>query len=196
MEVLMPAASIVVLIIAFGAVVILAGAAYGVSTRRRRLRVRFGPEYDRVVAERRSRLLGEAELDRRERRVQRLLLEELDERTRDRYAAQWAEVEQRLVHAPAEAVADAQSLMESMMRAHGYPVADHEQAVADLSVEHGWVVDRYRSAHDISVKAASGQATTEELRVAVVGYLEFSRQLLARGGTSFTTRQHERGLAP
>jgi hypothetical protein len=151
MEVLMPAASIVALIVGFVALVAVAGTAYDVSTRRRRLRVRFGPEYERVVAERQSRLRGEAELDRRERRVQRLLLRELDEETKDRYANRWAEVEQRLVDAPGEAVADAQSLMESMMRAHGYPVGDYDQAVADLSVEHGWAVDRYRSAHDISV---------------------------------------------
>ena len=56
------------------AVVIVVAAAAGViyDMRRRRLRERFGPEYDRLVEEKGSRTKAEAELVGREKRVKDL----------------------------------------------------------------------------------------------------------------------------
>jgi hypothetical protein len=56
------------------AVVVVAALVIGALTvmRRRRLQRRFGPEYDRVVGERDSKLKAEGELAERERRVRGL----------------------------------------------------------------------------------------------------------------------------
>jgi len=45
-----------------------------------------------------------------------------------------------------------------------------EQNAADLSVDHPRVVEHYRIAREIALRDASGQATTEDLRRAVVSY--------------------------
>ena len=57
----MSALSIVLIIVIVIAVVAVGGTTLGIAGRRRKLRERFGPEYDRVIAERQSRRLGEAE---------------------------------------------------------------------------------------------------------------------------------------
>ncbi len=148
------------------------------STRRRRLRQRFGPEYDRVVTERESRRQAEAELTERARRVQKFQLSELSDEARQTYATQWAQVQERFVDAPADAIADAQHLVETVMRERGYPVSEFDQTVADLSVDHASTLDHFRAAHEVSEKAAGGQASTEELRLALLHYRELFGELL------------------
>lgn len=161
------------------AVIAIGGTAFAVAGRRRRLRERFGPEYDKVVAEHGSRRRAEVELSRREHRVQGLSLRELSDEDWERYSSEWNRVQERFVEAPSEAVDEAQSLVEAVMRERGYPVGDFEQTIADLSVEHARVLDRFRSAHAISQRAASGQAATEDLRTAMLYYRELFDQLLA-----------------
>jgi hypothetical protein len=107
-------------------------------------------------------------------------LQELSDDAWDRYSAQWGEVQERFVDSPSEAVADGQKLVESVLRERGYPVADYDQTIADLSVDHARVLGRLRSAHAISEKAASGQASTEDLRTAMLYYRELFEHLLAR----------------
>jgi hypothetical protein len=174
------AISIIVIILVVIVVAALAIASFGPMARRRRLREQFGPEYDRVVTEQQSRRLGEAELSSRQRRVEKFQLQELSDDAWARYSAQWAQVQERFVDGPPEAVAEAQELVESVMRERGYPVANYDQTLADLSVDHARVLDRFRSAHAISEKATSGQASTEELRTAMLYYRELFEQLLAR----------------
>ncbi len=146
--------------------------------RRRRLRRRFGPEYDRIVGQRENRREAETELAERERRVRDLRLRDLTDAVRDRYENDWANVQERFVDAPAEAIGAAQRLVEAVMRDRGYPVAEYEQMVVDLSVQHARTLDHLRSAHDVSVK--SGEATTEELRVAMLHYRELFGGLIGR----------------
>jgi hypothetical protein len=56
------------------------------------------------------------------------------------------------------------------MGALGYPMADFEQRAADLSVDHAPVVDNYRAAHEIALLHRKGQASTEDLRQAMIYY--------------------------
>ncbi|HYK32639.1 MAG TPA: hypothetical protein VEV63_11780 [Streptosporangiaceae bacterium] len=123
-------------------------------------------------------------------RVQRLSLRELSNEDRERYSAQWVRVQERFGETPSEAVAEAQSLADAVMRQRVRPVAGHEQAVADLSVDHARVLDRFRSAHAISEKAASGQISTEDVRTAMLRYRELFDQLL---GTEETTAERRSG---
>jgi hypothetical protein len=57
--------------------------------------------------------------------------------------------------------------------------------MADLSVDHGGVLDHYRAAYDISQRAADNQASTEDLRQAMIHYRALFQDLL--GQTSDTT---------
>jgi len=77
----MSATGIVVIVVAVIVVVALL-AGLMTALRRRRLRGRFGPEYDRLVGQRGSRLRADAELTRRVRRVRRLDIRPLADEAR------------------------------------------------------------------------------------------------------------------
>jgi hypothetical protein len=62
------------------------------------------------------------------------------------------------------------------MNKRGYPVADFDRYVEDLTVNHGAVVDHYRSAHAVAVRR--DEASTESLREAVVHYRALFSELL------------------
>ena len=170
-------ATIVAIIVGVAAVAALA-LARGPVARRRRLRRRFGPEYDRIVGERENRRDAETELVERERRVRDLELRDLTDAARDRYETDWADVQERFVEAPSDAIGAAQRLVKAVMCDRGYPVAEYEQMVVDLSVQHARRLDHFRWAHDISRKGRD--ATTEELRVAMLHYRALFGDLIGR----------------
>ena len=172
--------SIIVLIAVIVALLaIIAGLGIAMSSRRKRLQERFGPEYDRLVAQSQSRRLAEAELTERERRVSKLDLRELSDSAREQYQVEWVGVQERFVEDPGVAIADGQRLVEAVMRDRGYPAAEYYQTLADLSVQHAQVLDHLRHAHEISEKSVAGQASTEEQRIAMLHYRELFRELLA-----------------
>jgi hypothetical protein len=146
--------------------------------RRRALRARFGPEYDRVVSERDGRGAGERELRERERRHTELDLRPLDPSSRDRYAAAWEEIQVRFIDAPDRAVGEADVLVTELIAERGYPTGGFDQQVADLSVEHAHLLDHYREAHDIHQANERDEATTEQLRQALVHYRTLFADLL------------------
>ncbi|WP_435820914.1 hypothetical protein [Micromonospora chersina] len=82
-----------VVVIVIVVIVLAALAAFAVvASRRRALKQRFGPEYDRAVAEQDSRGAAERELRERERRHAELELTPLSPESRARYAAAWEEL--------------------------------------------------------------------------------------------------------
>lgn len=151
--------------------------------RRRRLRDRFGPEYDRAVSEH-GRREGEAELAERERRVRQLDIKPLSPTARAQYASEWTAVQEQFVDAPQAAVTGAQTLVTAVMKDRGYPTEAFDQTVADLSVQHAATLDHYRAAHDISRRARAGRAPTEELRQAMIHYRALFTELLGQPGNS------------
>jgi hypothetical protein len=180
-------ALIIVLVLAAGVGVFLAGPV----ARSRRLKKRFGPEYERVAGEGQNRRLGEAELAKREERVRGLELTALTAPARDNYTAQWAELQERFVDTPGEATADAEGLVGSVIRDLGYPDDDFEQMVADLSVHHAGAVGDLRAAHYVAGKSAAGEASTEELRVALLHYRELFTELLADSPAAASDEQED-----
>jgi len=138
--------------------------------QRRRLQQKFGPEYDRTVESADDRRDAERELAQREKRHAGFDLRPLSADERERYTREWADVQERFVDAPAEAVTAADSLVTDLMAARGYPTEGYEQQLSDLSVEHSTTLGHYRSAHDISGKHTRGEASTEDLRNAVTHY--------------------------
>lgn len=170
----MSTAAIVVLVVVLLAVLFAAGWFLGGQARSRRLRNRFGPEYDRHLENTQNRRVAERELAEREKRHAKLSLRPLSDTARVRYTEEWTRVQEHFVDEPVEAVAAAEDLVHTVMRERGYPMDGFEQQAADLSVEHADVVDGYRAAHEIRGR----EANTEELRTALVHYRELFRELV------------------
>ncbi len=141
------------------------------------LRRRFGPEYERTVREHGP---GKAEtvLQDREKRVEKFRIRELAVDERERFVTDWRVVQSRFVDDPKGAVADADQLVTRLMQARGYPMSDFEQRAADISVDHPRVVDNYRAAHEIALRQRKGEATTEDLRNAIIYYRSLFDELL------------------
>jgi hypothetical protein len=167
-------AIIIVVVLVVAVVVIVATSA----ARRRRLQQRFGPEYDRAVGERGSRLKAESELAGRERRIRSLEIRPLSETARANYASSWRTIQEQFVDQPENCVVKAQVLVTTVMKDRGYPTEGHDQMLADLSVEHARTLEQYRLAHTISQSAANGQASTEDLRQAMIKYRALFSDLL------------------
>lgn len=176
--------------------ILLAVAAIAVPvTRRRRLKERFGPEYDRAVAEQQSQRRAEAELTSRERRVRSLDIRPLSPEARTQYMTQWAGIQERFVDQPTAAVGQAQELVTSVLQDRGYPTEDFDQILADLSVEHARTLEHYRVAHAISDSAVNGSASTEDLRQAMIHYRSMFDRLLS-DDASVTKDQELPGTSP
>jgi hypothetical protein len=152
--------------------------------RRRMLRERFGPEYDRSLESARSRRKAEGELAGRADRRDELEIRPLTDIARERYRAQWGELQGRFVDRPLVAVADADELVAQVMRERGYPVDDFESQAELVSVDHPDVVQNYRKGHSIYTRTVDGSASTEDLRQAVVAYRALFDDLLANGAPS------------
>ncbi len=142
------------------------------------LRDRFGPEYDRAVRQHGSERKAEAKLADRETRVELLKIRDLDLIERERYMSEWQVVQSRFVDYPKGAVTEADELVCSLMQTRGYPVTDFDQRAADISVDHPRVVENYRSAHDIALRLGRGEASTEDLRTAMIHYRSLFDELV------------------
>jgi hypothetical protein len=81
-------------------------------------------------------------------------------------------------------VGQSQVLVAAVMKDRGYPTEHREQIAADLSVEHASMIDNFRSAEQISENAASGTASTEDLRQAMIHYRSMFRDLLGQSATT------------
>ena len=152
--------------------------------RSRRLKERFGPEYDRAVKGAPDRDLAEAELQKREDRVKKYSIVPLSQPDRAHYQHAWDRVQNRFVDNPREAATEADQLIFEVMERRGYPVNGFEQAAADLSVDYPSVVENYRAATRIAQRNRQGDAGTEELRQALVHYRALFHELLQAAPSS------------
>lgn len=146
--------------------------------RRRSLQQNFGSEYDRVIAESETRLAGEQVLREQQRQHSSLELRELSPQSRAQYASTWRQLQVRFIDSPQEAVSEADDLVTQLIEELGYPTAEYAQRVEQLSVEHAATLKSYREAHEISVSNRRGEATTEQLRLAIVHFRALVAELL------------------
>jgi hypothetical protein len=142
------------------------------------LRQKFGPEYDRAVLAHGSERKAESKLEAREKRVEMLKIRDLDPTEHEHYSKLWEAVQLRFVDSPKGAVAEADDLVSSVMKTRGYPVSDFDQRATDISVDHPRVVENYRSAHEIALRLGKDQATTEDLRTAMIHYRSLFEELV------------------
>lgn len=167
------------LVVAIAVVAIVALVWFALSRRRsQRLRERFGPEYDHALKSQGNIRRAEAELEARAKRVEALHIRPLEPDDARRFDIAWRAVQERFVDDPKSAVTQADRLVGEVMTARGYPIGEFEQRVADISVDHPDVVMNYRAAREIALVHARGQATTEDLRQAMVHYRALFKELL------------------
>jgi hypothetical protein len=178
---------IVIPIVVIVAILIVVAAVLAMRRRRsehrsEQLKQRFGPEYDRTVTQQHGdSRLAEANLTDREKRVETFPIRALSAVDREAYAMEWAAVQRRFVDDPSAAVGTADRLVGRVMIDRGYPMTNFEQRAADISVSYPAVVQNYRAAHDIVLRREDGQATTEDLRQAMVHYRSLFDELLEPG---------------
>ena len=171
------------LIVVAAAVILIIVALIWMYVRRRRnatasLRQKFGPEYDRAVLAQGSERKAELKLADREKRVEKLKIRDLESTEHEQFSKRWESVQSRFVDSPKGAVTEADDLVSSVMKARGYPVADFDQRAADISVDHPRVVENYRSAHEIALRVGKNEATTEDLRTAMIHYRSLFEELV------------------
>jgi hypothetical protein len=148
--------------------------------RTARLRTQFGAaEYTRAIEEGGSRKQAEAALDKRAERVEAFHIRPLAPGDRARFIEAWARIQARFVDGPGGAVTDADQLLGDVMSTRGYPVTDFEQRAADISVDHPLVLENYRAAHQTALSQVRGQASTEDLRKAMIHYRTLFEELVA-----------------
>lgn len=141
------------------------------------LRRQYGVEYDHTERQL-GRRRAEHELLSREKRVEHLDVRPLTPSQRTRFTDEWRRVQAQFVDDPEGAVAQGDAMVEEVMKARGYPLAGFDQRIADLSVHHASVVQNYRAAREIATRQRQGQATTEDLRRAMVYYRELFEDLV------------------
>jgi hypothetical protein len=171
-------------LIAGGVVVIVVIAALIALTIRKRnserLKSRFGQEYSHAVETSGNQKEAEAELRDRQKRVEGYHIKPLETADQARYVEAWRAVQSQFVDDPNQAVTEADKLLAEVMTARGYLVGDFEQRSADLSVDHSAVVTNYRIGHDIALRHAKGEASTEDLRQAMVAYRSLFDELVGK----------------
>jgi hypothetical protein len=181
----MSTGQVIVLVIVL--LVIIVAALFAVrAARRKKLQKTFGPEYDRVVADTGSRTDAEKELLERQKRHAELELRELSPESKARYSAAWEDAQIQFVDNPEQAVATADDLVTDLIAERGYPTGDYDDQLANLSVDHARTLGHYRDAHEISRRSRDGEASTEDLRQALVHYRALFADLLGENPVQST----------
>lgn len=169
---------VIVLIVALVAAIGVAAWLFIQKQRTDQLQNRFGPEYDRTVAQQGGQKAAERELEQRAERVEHLQLRPLARDERDQFVARWQSVQAQFVDDPSGATSEADDLVGQVMATRGYPIGDFEQRAADVSVNHPGVVEHYRAGHALALRSARGDADTEDLRQAFVHFRALFEDLL------------------
>jgi FtsZ-interacting cell division protein ZipA len=146
--------------------------------RSRALQDSFGREYDRTVDEAGDRRAAERELRERQKQHEQLDIRPLSPESRDRYIQRWQATQSRFVDDPRGAVKEADTLVQEVMQERGYPTKDFERRVADISVDHPNLVEKYRNADGIARASERGEASTEDMRHSVRHYRALFAELL------------------
>ena len=157
--------------------------------RTKELKAKFGPEYGRTVRAAGGTRRAEADLEERAKRVAKLEILPLSAADSRRFAQAWADLQKRFVDAPEQSVVEADGLVRDVMIARGYPMADFERRAEDVSVDHPSVVENYRAARAVAERTRAHEASTEELRRAVVHYRSLFDELLETSDTANARRR-------
>jgi hypothetical protein len=168
------------IVIVAAAVVVVLGVISSATRARRSssLKETFGREYDRTVESTGDRRAAEKELLERQKEHDKLELKPLSPESRDGFVRRWQSTQTRFVDDPRGAVAEADTLVQEVMKERGYPTDDFDRRVADISVDHPDLVEKYRTAHGVAEASERGDASTEDMRHSVRHYRALFAELL------------------
>lgn len=166
------------IILAIVAIVAIGGWLLYNKRRSDHLRSQFGAEYEHQLEAAGSRSKAEGELAEREKRVSKLTIRPLSPADQDRFLDRWTKVQATFVDDPERSVDYADALLAEVMSARGYPVSDFDQRAGDISVDHPNVVQNYRAGHDIALRHRRGEASTDDLRQALIHYRALFEELV------------------
>jgi type I site-specific restriction endonuclease len=144
------------------------GVVFSRRQRTRRLRDRFGPEYERILDEVGDQKEAEEELEARIDHVKSLDIRPLSEEETERFTHEWRSTQAKFVDHPVAAIQEANQLIKEVMSAKGYPVDDFEQRAADISVDYPDLVTNYRGMREITTRSEHEDVSTEEIRQAML----------------------------
>jgi len=166
---------------------------------------KFGDEYGRTVESAGGEKQAQEEFNNRQKHVDTLKIRPLSGEERERYLVTWADVQSKFVDEPGEATVEANHLVTEVMELRDYPVSDFDQRAADISINYPKLVSDYRAAREIRIKHEQQQATTEELRHALIYYRSLFGELLGaeavepevkKGNGSVKTAPKEKKVIP
>jgi hypothetical protein len=160
--------------------------------RSRRLKERFGPEYERLANEAGDKRKVESELEARLAHVESLDIRSLSAEEVNRYSLEWQATQAEFVDEPHASVQKADRLIREVMQAKGYPVDDFEQRAADISVDYPDLVTDYRGLHMIAKKEQDDHVSTEEMRQAMVHGRALFENLVTKNTSEAAANQKER----
>jgi len=194
----MKTVAIVVIVLVVLLVIVLAVLAGRRNKRRAALRERFGPEYDLAVKRGKDRRAVEQRLEQLAKQRDQLDIRDVPVQEHVRFQRDWDGAQSRFVDDPGQSVADADGLVNSVLRSRGYPVDSFDDRAALLATDHQDVVEGYRSAHDTFAAHLQGGSTdTESLRKAFLDYREvFGRLNVPDGDVRELDDQPAVGAAP
>jgi hypothetical protein len=86
---------------------------------------------------------------------------------------------------PIDAVYQADELVLAVMQARGYPARSIVERFEDVSATHPYLAKDYRQAREILARYRRGEASTEEMRQAMVHYQKIFSELLGEGNEKF-----------
>jgi FtsZ-interacting cell division protein ZipA len=169
-------------LVAAGAVVLLLLLVLAVRARRRRrvagrsaaLRERFGPEYDRAVADR-GRDDAEADLETRVDRYRRAPARPLPRDARRQAMQRWSELQAAYVDDPRVAIQRAEALLRQILDEREMPADRLDDRVTAAAFVRPGLADQYRHAHQVFVDVEAertGPSDEHDQRMAFLVYRE------------------------
>ncbi len=161
-------------------VLVVLGIAFARRMRTKRLKDRFGPEYDRTVDRVGDKTQAEDELEQRLEHMRYLKIRPLNAEEVNHFALEWEAVQAEFVDAPQTAIQKADRLVREVMSTRGYPVDDFDQRVADISVDYPDLAPNYRELHNVATRDGDKKPSTEEMRQAMLHGRDLFENLLQR----------------
>ena len=180
---------VVVVILLIGGLLVMA---FNRLQRTRRLKEKFGPEYERALDQVGDKRRAEEELEARLAHVESLNIRSLSAEEVNRFSLEWQATQTEFVDQPLGAVQKANRLIREVMSLRGYPMDDFEQRAADISVDYPELVSNYRELHAIATKGEREKISTEEMRQAMVAGRELFERLVHRETQAEDINQKER----
>ena len=178
----MTTTKIVLLVVAIVVVGLIVVAVLGAARKKKRtqeLRGTFGDEYDRTVQSSDKRRDAERELAARQQEHDRLDIRPLSSASRQRYLTAWDGVQSRFVDNPVLALSEADALLTRLLDERGFPTGDAHESERMLSVEHGRVLEGFRTGHAIEQANTSHRADTEQVRQGMLHFRNVFEELVS-----------------